>query len=97
MYRQLTQLSHENVLIKFEGKSLEVPAGISVAAAVLGYTEAHHCRQSNISGENRAPFCLIGVCHECLMEINGKPCQQACMIIVEDGMKINRQDFTGDQ
>lgn len=97
MYRQQTLLTHENVWIEFEGKSLEVPAGISVAAAVLGHSGAHHCRQSNISGENRAPYCLMGVCHECLMEINGKPYQQACMIMVEDGMKISKQDFTGDQ
>ncbi len=96
MYRQHTLLSRETVWIEFEGKSIEVPAGLNVAAAVLGHSETHHCRQSNISGENRAPYCLIGVCHECLMEINGKPYQQACMIIVEEGMQINRQDFTGD-
>lgn len=97
MYRQHTLLSQETVCIEFEGETIRVPTGISVAAAVLGHSTAHHCRQSNISGENRAPYCLIGVCHECLMEINGKPYQQSCMIIVEDGMKINKQDFTGDQ
>jgi len=97
MYRQHTLLSQQTVCIEFEGKPLAVPAGISVVAAVLGHSESHHCRQSNISGENRAPFCLIGVCHECLMEIDGKPYQQACIIMVEDGMKISRQDFTGDR
>ena len=97
MYRQHTLLSRKTVWIEFEGQSIEVPAGISVATAVLGHTDARHCRKSSISGENRAPYCLIGVCHECLMEINGKPYQQACMVIAEDGMVISRQDFTGDR
>jgi predicted molibdopterin-dependent oxidoreductase YjgC len=97
MYRQHTLLSQEIVVIEFEGISMEVPAGISVAAAVLGHAHGSYCRHSTISGEKRAPYCLIGVCHECLMEINGKPYQQACMTTVENGMKINKQDFSGDQ
>ena len=97
LYTQQTLFSSRTVRIEFEGKVLEVPDGISVAAAVLGHTHAHHCRNATFSGEKRAPYCLIGVCHECLMEINGRPYQQACMIIVEDGMKIKKQIFTGDQ
>jgi predicted molibdopterin-dependent oxidoreductase YjgC len=33
----------------------------------------------------------MGVCHECLMEIDGMPDQQACLIEVKDGMKVERQ------
>ena len=97
MYTQRTVLSSEKVRIEFEGKALQVPAGISVAAAVLGHADDHHCRNTPFSGEKRAPYCLIGVCHECLMEIDGRPYQQACMITVEEGMKIRKQIFTGDR
>ena len=97
LYTHHAVFSAQTICIEFEGQSVEVPENISVAAAVLGHTHASHCRQSIINGENRAPFCLIGVCHECLMEIDGKPYQQACMIIVKEGMTVKRQRIAGGQ
>ncbi len=76
---------------------MAVPQGISVATAVLGHGDDHHCRQSVISGEHRAPYCLMGVCHECLMEIDGIPYRQACMVTVQEGMIVKRQVFKGGQ
>jgi len=80
------------VTIDFEGARITVPAGITVAAAVMGYTGATHIRRSPVMHDTRAPYCFMGVCHECLMEINGRPNQQACIIEVQDGMNINRQE-----
>lgn len=97
MFKQHTLLSSETVRIEYDGKEIDVPSGVSVAAAVLGRTHDRHCRNSTISGEKRGPYCLIGVCHECLMEINGRPYQQACLTTVEDGMKIKKQNFSGDK
>jgi predicted molibdopterin-dependent oxidoreductase YjgC len=34
---------------------------------------------------------MMGICFECLVEIDGRPNQQACQIIVRDGMTIHRQ------
>lgn len=79
------------VTIVLEGAPLEVPAGITVAAAVMGHARKDFIRISPADGEKRAPFCYMGVCHECLMEINGMPNQQACMIEVAHGMTVNRQ------
>jgi len=87
---------HENrsgvtrVNITFEGKLLEVPAGETVIAAVMA-AGAGYNRTSPISGAHRAPYCQMGVCFECLMEIDGIPNQQACMIQVRDGMVFSRQ------
>ena len=39
-----------------------------------------------MSGEKRAPYCLMGTCFECLMEIDGIANRQACMTIVAEGM-----------
>ena len=33
----------------------------------------------------------MGVCFECLVEIDGRPNQQACQAIIRDGMQIRRQ------
>ena len=35
---------------------------------------------------------MMGVCFDCLMEIDGVPNQQACMVPVAEGMAIRRQD-----
>ena len=97
MFKQHSRLSNQTVRIEFEGSITEVPQGISVAAAVLGHTKVHYCRHSVVSGEERAPYCLIGVCHECLMEIDGKPYQQACLVTVREGMTVKRHDFKGGE
>ena len=91
MFKPYKPDSRQTVRIDFEGARLNVPAGITVAAAVMGYSGEHYIRRSPVSGEKRAPFCFMGVCHECLMEIDGKPDQQACLIEVRDGMAIRRQ------
>lgn len=84
----------ETVNIIIEGKQVSVPKGESVAAAMLVHCEGH-TRTTAITGSPRAPFCLMGVCYECLMVIDGKPNQQACMIEVREGMHIERQQGPG--
>ena len=43
------------------------------------------------SASSRGPYCMMGVCFDCLVEINGLPNQQACMIKAKSGMTVNRQ------
>lgn len=74
----------------FEGEELAAKAGESVAAALLaaGVTAF---RETPVSGAPRGPFCLMGICFECLVEIDGAENQQACMVRVSDGMRVRRQ------
>jgi len=83
-------LESETVTITFEGKPLMVPAGISVAAALLA-GGAHDFRSSVVGHVPRAPYCMMGVCFECLVEIDGVPARQSCLIPVKDGMQVRRQ------
>ncbi len=91
MFKQHSQKDGRTVTIEFEGNVLQVPETITVAAAVLGHAGKKHTRCSPVSGQERAPYCFMGVCHECLVEIDGIPNQQACLIEVKAGMKIRRQ------
>lgn len=91
LFRSLETASNETVTLIFDGKSLEVPAGISVAAALL-LGGVDHTRRNAASGDPRAPYCMMGVCFECLMEIDGQPSTQACLVAVRDGMQVNSQD-----
>ena len=90
MFKRRTSDETKMVTITFEGKRASVPAGISVAAAVLSLGVGH-TRTTAVSGAPRAPYCQMGVCFECLMEIDDISNRQACMLTVEEGMRINRQ------
>ena len=78
------------VHITFDGQPMEVPAGISVAAAVLGHAHAGHTCKHPVDGSARAPYCLMGVCFECLMEIDGEPDVQSCLVTVRGGRIMDR-------
>lgn len=82
--------SNDKVRITFEESPLVVNAGISVAAAVLSSGRACS-RRTGRAGAERNPYCGMGVCYECLMEIDGLPNQQSCMITVREGMRVRRQ------
>ena len=82
--------SNHTVSVELDGQQLTVPEGITVAAAIA-LSGASHIRTTPLSGEERSPFCHMGVCFECLVEIDGVPNQQGCCIIVAEGMRINRQ------
>jgi D-hydroxyproline dehydrogenase subunit gamma len=78
------------VAVEVEGRLVQVPAGASAAAAVLLAGLASN-RNTAIDGGARGPYCLMGVCFDCLAEIDGVPNQQSCMIMVCPGMRIRRQ------
>ena len=82
------------VTFEFEGEAVTARAGESVAAALLAHG-VRHTRQSLVTAEPRAAYCLIGACFECLMEIDGRANRQACLTEVRDGMAVRRQARPG--
>jgi predicted molibdopterin-dependent oxidoreductase YjgC len=90
MFALLPDVPATQVAVYIEGTAVMVPKGVSAAAAMLMASDAA-TRTTPVSGEPRAPYCMMGVCFECLMEIDGQPNQQGCLVIVEEGMRIRRQ------
>ena len=82
--------SAPRVLISYNDAPLEVPADVSVAAALLS-AGVTHTRVTPVSGTPRAPYCMMGVCFECLVEIDGRPNRQACLTMVQPGMQVRTQ------
>lgn len=62
----------------------------TVATALLAADQVA-CRTSVVTGQARGPFCMMGVCYECLVTIDGQPNQQGCMTRVRAGMVITFQ------
>ena len=83
----------ELVEIFFEGRALpayedETVAAALTAAGILGLRRAQ-------DGRERGVFCGMGVCFECLVRIDGRLAQRACMTKVRAGMRIVPHDDRG--
>jgi len=78
------------VPVTVEGREVAVPEGASAAAAVL-LAGLPAIRETGVGGAPRAPYCLMGICFDCLAEIDGIPNRQSCMVTVAPGMIIRRQ------
>ncbi len=76
------------VPVSLDSQSVLLPGGMNLAAALLGSGEIIS-RVSPTSKKPCSPHCLMGVCYECLMEIDGIN-RQACMTKVTQGMVIRR-------
>ena len=90
MFKPWPDSQMREVSVTIDGRELRVPVGLSAAAAMLAYGDGT-TRTTPISGAPRAPYCLMGVCFDCLMQIDGVPNQQGCLVQVRDGMCIERQ------
>ncbi|SEK05992.1 (2Fe-2S)-binding protein [Paraburkholderia diazotrophica] len=87
MFELLPLASAATVGIEIDGDLLRVPPHFTVAAALLANGKAA-CRTSAVSGAPRGPFCMMGVCFDCLVEIDGVPNVQACMTRVAERMRV---------
>src|SRR3954467_12139123 len=84
-----------NVAIWFNDQPLTVPGGRSVAAALLA-AGVSRFRATPVSGAPRAPFCMMGACFDCLVEIDGVPSRQSCMVEGKAGMRLRSQEGARD-
>ena len=100
MFRRRPDASAATIAVEVEGRTVRVPEGASAAAAVLlaglpsirdSAVPTGQARGLTAHGSRRAPYCMMGVCFDCLAEIDGVPNRQSCMIAARPGMRIRRQ------
>jgi D-hydroxyproline dehydrogenase subunit gamma len=89
MFRRIEPGADE-IRFLYEGREITAGPGDSVATALLLSGE-RSLRTTPMSGSARAPYCMMGVCFECLMEIDGVGNRQACLTPVASGMQVRRQ------
>ena len=75
------------IAIDVEGRCVQAREGETLATALLG-AGVVPLRHTAVSGAPRAPLCLMGVCFDCLVEVDGMQNVQCCMIEVRDGMQV---------
>jgi len=89
MFRPRSEERRTAVVVTVEDRKIAVPVGASAAAAVLA--AGFDSIRETAGGSERMPYCMMGVCFDCLAEIDDVPNRQSCMIEVHDGMRISRQ------
>lgn len=90
MFRRPPEDARATVRFSFDGAAVEAREGDSVAAALLA-AGLGTCRTTPVSGVPRAPYCMMGVCFDCLVVIDGVGNRQACLVPVRDGMAVESQ------
>ena len=76
----------DSVRILIDGRTVEVTAGTTVAAAVLG--AGFTSFRLSVTGEPRAPVCGMGICFECRITVDSKTQQRSCQMVCRDGMTV---------
>lgn len=89
MFRKLHEPA-QPITIEIDGAPVMAEVGESVAAVLMRQEESWS-RLTPVSGARRAPYCMMGVCFDCLAEVDGTPSVQTCLMPVSDGMRIWRQ------
>ncbi|MFE5301270.1 (2Fe-2S)-binding protein [Streptomyces sp. NPDC056632] len=80
--------------VTFDGRELPLREGQSVAA-VLWSAGILAWRTTRDKGAPRGVFCGIGQCFDCLVTVNGRPNQRACVVPARPGDAVTTQEGTG--
>jgi predicted molibdopterin-dependent oxidoreductase YjgC len=93
MFRLLN--TSAQVEVELDGILLDLPAGMSLAAALIaaGQTPMRH---NPVSHAPRTAYCMMGSCFECVIEVDGIN-QRACQIEVVQGMCLRRPGIAADE
>jgi thioredoxin reductase len=78
----------QTIPIQFDGETLHARPGETLAATLI----AHGVQQfrTTVSGQPRGVFCGMGVCQDCLVEIDGVANRRACMTKIEKPITVQR-------
>ena len=86
MFKPLVDIASNHIDVVIDGEVHHVPSGVSVAGALLMFSPC--VRTTVLSDRPRGPFCMMGVCFDCLVTVDDIPNRRACMITVKQGMCI---------
>ncbi len=84
-------LTLQVVTLTGEVRTVAARSGDTVAMALLK-AGVLPFRRTALSGQARAPLCLMGVCFDCLVAVDGRANVQSCMVEVSGGMVVTLPD-----
>ena len=93
MFRRIRQ-QDDKVTVYIDDQPFMATAGEPVANILLneGFNSVHMAP----NGKTRGPYCMMGVCFDCMITLQDGRVEQACQTYAEDGIRLylplNRAD-----
>ncbi|MGH7122974.1 MAG: 2Fe-2S iron-sulfur cluster-binding protein, partial [Stellaceae bacterium] len=81
----------ESIAFTFEGREVTGRRGESLAAALIAV--GVRGLRTTRTGAERGIFCGMGVCQDCLVEVDGQSNRRACMVKLDRAMTVRREAF----
>ncbi|MFP2767855.1 (2Fe-2S)-binding protein [Oceanisphaera sp. KMM 10153] len=100
MFKDVSGQQRPSQTLYVDDQPRQIPTGYTVAAALLtlGYKAN---RASPVSGRPRGPYCMMGICFECLVDIDGIPNRQGCLTEVQPEMRVrlslSKEQYPGEE
>ena len=80
-----------SIVIEVDGERHEVASDANLAAVLMALDGVY--RTHPVHGRPSAPYCFMGACFECLVEVDGQADRQACLLSTRAGMVVRRQNL----
>lgn len=77
-----------SIPISFDGRPLMARRGETLLAALVAAGEM--VLREDVLGTAHGAYCGMGVCHECLVQIDGEAPQRACLAKIDGAMVVTR-------
>jgi D-hydroxyproline dehydrogenase subunit gamma len=88
MFKRLNEVERGLPIIIFiDGEPVNAFSGETLATAILTAGK-DIMRKTILSGNSRGYYCGMGVCCECIVELEDGRRVKACQTVVEKGMKV---------
>ena len=80
----------EIVEIIYDGKPIKAHRGETIATALMA---EGHLSFRTVDGNPMGLYCNSGVCHSCIMKVNGLSGVRTCQTPVSEGCRVETQRF----
>ncbi len=91
MFKKVTEKTSATLQFFVDGKAVDGFEGETVASALMRL-QPLYSRTTPVNGVRRAPYCMMGVCFDCLAIVDGVASVQTCLTPVRAGMRVERQE-----
>lgn len=90
LFRKLPDPGAQPLTLYVDGHAVAAEVGDTVAAVLLRL-DPPLSRTTPVNESPRAPYCMMGVCFECLAIVDGVASTQTCLVQAQPGMRVERQ------
>lgn len=87
MFKKLDTDAAPTIRFTFNGRQVDANEGDTIATALLAAGELTF-RRTTKEKQPRGPYCMMGSCFECIVELDGEDRRQACLEPVVNGLRV---------